>query len=193
MCTRTLIDSGCGVCFTRLADVYGRKIMVLSAFFFFACFSLGCGLAQSVEQLIIFRTFQGIGGAGLYSLTMVICPEISPSRFLHIVVGSLGATVAIAGVCGPVLGGVITGNTTWRWIFWLKYAAASPSNVPTLTCRQCSNWCGRYDRIVYCLANKRKHHTDDGSFYYQATRLLGSSPHGCRKCMLRLYPAGSWI
>ncbi|EPE31907.1 MFS general substrate transporter [Glarea lozoyensis ATCC 20868] len=115
-----LADIGCGVCFTRLADVYGRKNMVLSAFFFFTCFSLGCGFAQSVEQLIIFRTLQGIGGAGLYSLTMVICPEISPPRLLHYVVGSLGATVAVAGVCGPVLGGVITGGTTWRWIFWLN-------------------------------------------------------------------------
>jgi MFS family permease len=136
--------------------------MVLSAFFFFTCFSLGCGFAQSVEQLIIFRTLQGIGGAGLYSLTMVICPEISPPRLLHYVVGSLGATVAVAGVCGPVLGGVITGGTTWRWIFWLKYATASLSNKLILTCEWCSNWCGHYDCFVFCLANERKHHTNNG-------------------------------
>ena len=105
-------NSGCGVCFTRLADVYGRKWMIITSFFFFTCFSLACGLAQTVEQLIIFRTFQGIGGAGLYSLTMVICPEISPPKFLPIVVGSLGASVAVAGVCGPVLGGVITGSVS---------------------------------------------------------------------------------
>ncbi|KAH6677569.1 major facilitator superfamily domain-containing protein [Halenospora varia] len=115
-----LADIGCGVCFTRLADVYGRKMMILTSFFFFTCFSLACGLAQTVEQLIIFRTLQGIGGAGLYSLTMVICPEISPPKFLPLVVGSLGAAVAVAAVCGPVLGGVITGSTTWRWIFWLN-------------------------------------------------------------------------
>ncbi|KAH8586548.1 major facilitator superfamily transporter [Bisporella sp. PMI_857] len=115
-----LADIGCGVCFTRLADVYGRKMMILTSFFFFTCFSLACGLAQTVEQLIIFRTFQGIGGAGLYSLTMVICPEISPPKYLPFVVGSLGTAVAVAGVCGPVLGGVITGSTTWRWIFWLN-------------------------------------------------------------------------
>lgn len=94
--------------------------MILAALFFFTCFSLACGLAQTVEQLIIFRAFQGIGGAGLYSLTMVICPEISPPKFLPIVVGALGTSVAVAGVCGPVLGGVITGSTTWRWIFWIK-------------------------------------------------------------------------
>jgi len=81
---------------------------------------LACGFAQTAEELIIFRILQGIGGTGLYSLTMVICPEISPPKFLPLVVGILGATVVIAGVCGPVLGGVITGTTTWRWIFWLK-------------------------------------------------------------------------
>ncbi|RDL33234.1 MFS general substrate transporter [Venustampulla echinocandica] len=115
-----LADIGCGVFFTRLADVYGRKMMIMASFFFFTCFSLACGFAQNVEQLILFRTLQGVGGTGLYSLTMVICPEISPPKYLPFVVGSLGAAVAVAGVCGPVLGGVITGTTTWRWIFWLN-------------------------------------------------------------------------
>jgi MFS family permease len=115
-----LADIGCAVFFTRLSDVFGRRQMVLASFFFFTIFSLACGLAQSVEQLIVFRALQGIGGTGLYSLCMVICPEISPPKFLPMVVTVIGATVAIAGVCGPVLGGVITGTTTWRWIFWIK-------------------------------------------------------------------------
>jgi MFS family permease len=51
---------------------------------------------------------------------MVICPEIAPPKYLNLVVGLLGFTIAVAGVMGPVLGGVITGTTTWRWIFWLK-------------------------------------------------------------------------
>jgi len=118
----TLADIGCAVFFTRLSDVFGRKTMSLASFFFFTCFSLACGFAQTVEQLIIFRTLQGIGDTGLYALTMVICPEISPPKFLPLVVGILDATVAIAGVWGPVLGGVITGTTSWRWIFWLKEA-----------------------------------------------------------------------
>jgi MFS family permease len=115
-----LADIGCAVFFTRLSDVFGRRQMVLASFFFFTCFSLGCGFARTVEQLILFRALQGVGGTGLYSLCMVVCPEISPPRFLPAVVSLLGFTVAVAGVCGPVLGGVITGTTTWRWIFWLK-------------------------------------------------------------------------
>ena len=124
-----LADIGCAVFFTRMSDVFGRKQMALTSFFFFTCFSLGCGFAQTVEQLILLRALQGIGGTGLYSLTMVICPEIAPPRLLPVVVSLLGCTVAVSGVCGPVLGGIITGNTTWRWIFWIKYACTSPQSL----------------------------------------------------------------
>ena len=106
--------------FHQACHVFGRRQILLTSFFFFTCFSLACGFSQTVEQLILFRTLQGIGGTGLYSLAMVICPEIAPPKYLHLVVGLLGFTIAVAGVMGPVLGGVITGTTTWRWIFWLK-------------------------------------------------------------------------
>jgi MFS family permease len=54
-----LADIGCAVFFTRLADVFGRKQILLTSFFFFTVFSLACGFSQTVEQLIIFRTLQG--------------------------------------------------------------------------------------------------------------------------------------
>jgi MFS family permease len=113
-----LADIGCTVFLTRLSDVFGRRQMVLASFFFFTCFSIGCGFAKTVEQLIVFRELQIISGAGLYPLCMVICSEISPPRFLPAVISLLGFTVAVAGVCGPVLGGVITGTTTWRRRLW---------------------------------------------------------------------------
>jgi hypothetical protein len=51
-----LADIGCAVFFTRLADVFGRRQILLTSFFFFTCFSLACGFSQTVEQLILFRT-----------------------------------------------------------------------------------------------------------------------------------------
>src|SRR5271163_2212003 len=70
-----LADIGCAVFVTRLSDVFGRKTMILTSFFIFTCFSLASGFAQTVEQLILFRALQGIGGTGLYALIMVICPQ----------------------------------------------------------------------------------------------------------------------
>lgn len=82
--------------------------------------SLGCGFSRSLETLIACRAIQGIGGAGMYSLTLVVLPEISPLKMLPFISALVGLIVAIAGVLGPVLGGVISSSTTWRWIFWLK-------------------------------------------------------------------------
>ncbi len=57
---------------TRLSDIFGRKTIEIASFVIFLGFSLGCALSQSMTQLIIFRAFQGIGGSGLFSMTIVI-------------------------------------------------------------------------------------------------------------------------
>ncbi|EKD11808.1 major facilitator superfamily transporter [Drepanopeziza brunnea f. sp. 'multigermtubi' MB_m1] len=92
----------------------------MAAFIIFFAFSIGCGFAQTLTQLIAFRVLQGIGGSGLYSLTFVIMSEISPVRMQPLTGALAGAVVAMAGVLGPVLGGLITDFTTWRWVFWIN-------------------------------------------------------------------------
>ncbi|PQE08806.1 major facilitator superfamily transporter protein [Rutstroemia sp. NJR-2017a WRK4] len=116
----TLSYLGCSVLFARIADIVGRRNAYVAAFVIFFAFSLGCGFAQSLNQLIACRALQGIGGAGLYSLTMVILPEISPPQMTKWIGGLAGAVVAMSGVLGPVLGGVITHYTSWKWIFWIN-------------------------------------------------------------------------
>jgi len=116
----TLSYLSCAVIFARIADVIGRRNAYVSAFLIFFAFSLGCGFAKTLNQLIAFRVLQGIGGSGLYSLTFVILPEISPMKMQQSTGAIAGAVVAMAGVLGPVLGGIITRYTTWRWIFWIK-------------------------------------------------------------------------
>ena len=103
-----------------MADIIGRRDAYISAFIIFFAFSLGCGFAQTLNQLIICRVFQGIGGSGLYSLTMVIIPEISNPSMRKWIGGAIGAVVAVSGILGPLLGGIITHYTTWRWVFWIK-------------------------------------------------------------------------
>ncbi|PVH79385.1 MFS general substrate transporter [Cadophora sp. DSE1049] len=119
---------GCAVVFTRTADVFGRKASVLVAFAVFTGFSLGAGWSQTLGQMILFRCLQGAGGSGLYTLCMVILPEISPMHLVPFVSGLIGIVVAVAGISGPVLGGLFSTYTTWRWSFWLN----APIGIPAM-------------------------------------------------------------
>jgi MFS family permease len=116
----TLSYLGCAVTFARVGDIIGRRNAFAAAFVIFLTFSIGCGFSQSLNQLIACRALQGVGGSGLYSLTMVIFPEISPPKMAKWIASLAGAVIAISGVLGPVLGGIITHYTTWRWVFWIK-------------------------------------------------------------------------
>lgn len=116
----TLSDVGCAVLWTSLGDVVGRQYAYLAAYVMFLAFSIGCGFAHSINQLIALRALQGIGGSGLYSLAMVIIPEVSPQKMKKWIGAGVGMVVGMSGVLGPILGGIITNYTSWRWIFWIK-------------------------------------------------------------------------
>jgi len=106
--------------FSRASDIIGRRNAFVAAFVIFFGFSLGCGFARSLSQLIAFRALQGVGGSGLYSLTMVMWPELAPQDMKQYIAGLAGAVIAVAGVLGPVLGGVLTHYASWRWVFWIN-------------------------------------------------------------------------
>ena len=97
--TENLIQ-GFAIIFTRLSDGVGREAAVITAYLLFAGFSLGGGLAQSLDQLIVLRVFQGIGGSGLYSMLMVIGPEITPVQYRGALSGMIGMVLAIGSVLG---------------------------------------------------------------------------------------------
>lgn len=116
----TLTFLGSAVFFSRMADVVGRRNAFVAAFAIFFSFSLGCGFSQNMNSLIACRAFQGIGGSGLFSVTMIIFPEMSPPKARNFIAPLIGAVVSTSGVLGPVLGGLFTAYTTWRWVFWIK-------------------------------------------------------------------------
>ena len=111
---------GFSVIFPRLSDFIGRREAVLLACALFVAFSLGAGWAQTIDQLIVFRALQGIGGAGLYSLALVLLIELSTQRLVVLTSAIMGAIVAISGILGPIVGGLLAEYVSWRWIFWLK-------------------------------------------------------------------------
>ncbi|RGP78930.1 major facilitator superfamily general substrate transporter [Fusarium longipes] len=109
----------------RLSDVFGRFIVFYACLSIFTLFSGVCGAAQSMQQLIIFRAFQGIGASGLFSLTMVIVPDITPDKWLGLYSGVVSSVFAFSSVLGPVLGGVLAQHSTWRWVFLLNLPGAA--------------------------------------------------------------------
>lgn len=121
---------GFAVVFARLSDFIGRQFAVILAFVMFVGFSLGGGWSQNINQLILFRTLQGIGGAGLYALALIVLIEVSTVKLFAFATAFTGAVVAIAGVLGPIIGGLFTEYASWRWIFWLN----GPCGAVALLC-----------------------------------------------------------
>ena len=76
-----------------------------------------CRLTQS---RIIFCAFQGIGGAGIYSMVMAVMAEVTPVESIGPVTGLMSTIFALSSILGPVLGSAITTNASWRWVFYLK-------------------------------------------------------------------------
>lgn len=69
---------------------------------------------------IIARAFQGMGGSGIYSLVMVIAPDLVPFDKIGKYMAIISSVFALASVLGPVFGGLISEQSSWRWVFLLK-------------------------------------------------------------------------
>jgi EmrB/QacA subfamily drug resistance transporter len=104
----------------KLSDLYGRRRVFLATIVFFILASMLCGLAQSMNQLIGYRALQGIGGGGIWSLTFAIIGDVVPPRERGRYFGLFTGVFAFASLAGPLLGGVIVGNFSWRWIFYVN-------------------------------------------------------------------------
>ncbi|KAF1997983.1 MFS general substrate transporter [Amniculicola lignicola CBS 123094] len=112
----------------RLSDIWGLKAALLASNIIFLIFSMACGGAQSMNQLIVFRALQGIGGSGQYSLVFVAIMKLITPEKMGFYSGIISSVFALANLLGPILGGVIVDHTTWRWIFFINgpiVAAAS--------------------------------------------------------------------
>ncbi|CAF9924350.1 MAG: hypothetical protein GOMPHAMPRED_003601 [Gomphillus americanus] len=105
---------------SKMSDIFGRKSLKAISFGLFVLFSLGCGLAQTMNQLIILRAFQGIGGGGIYAMAYVIFPDISTPEMYGGYAAYLSLMATPACLLGPLFGGAINDNTTWRWVFWIN-------------------------------------------------------------------------
>jgi EmrB/QacA subfamily drug resistance transporter len=104
----------------KLGDVHGRKPLFIVAIVIFLVGSALCGAAQNMWQLVIFRAVQGIGAGGLFPLTLAMVAMIVPPRDRGRYQGLIGSVFAGASIVGPLVGGFIVDNASWRWIFYVN-------------------------------------------------------------------------
>lgn len=104
----------------KLADLYGRKPVMLAAIALFLLGSMASGQARTMTQLIGFRAVQGVGAGGMQPIALTIVGDIFTLEERAKMQGVFGAVWAIAGLVGPLLGGLIVGALSWRWVFYVN-------------------------------------------------------------------------
>ena len=103
-----------------LATLFGRKRFFLACVVLFALSSLLCGMAPSLSALVFFRVIQGAGGGGMQPMSQAILVDSFPREKQGMAMAIYGMGVVVAPTLGPTLGGWITDNYSWRWIFLLN-------------------------------------------------------------------------
>jgi EmrB/QacA subfamily drug resistance transporter len=111
--------------YSKLADQYGRKPMMLTGVGVFLVGSLLCGLAWSMSSLIAFRAVQGIGAGAVLPIGMTIVGDIYSIQERAKVQGYLASVWALSAVVGPTLGGLFSDYLSWRWIFFVNLPIAA--------------------------------------------------------------------
>jgi EmrB/QacA subfamily drug resistance transporter len=101
----------------RLADIYGRKTLLLVSTAIFLTGSALCASAQSMEQLIAFRVLQGVGGGGLWPLIQTLIGDLFTLRERPKVMSTFSTSWTMGALLGPAIGGILAEQLTWRAVF----------------------------------------------------------------------------
>jgi DHA2 family multidrug resistance protein len=103
-----------------LVSLFGRKRFFMACMGIFTVSSLFCGIAPSLGFLLLFRVLQGAGGGGLQPMAQAILADTFPPEKRGLAFSIYGITAVCAPAIGPTLGGWITDNASWRWIFLIN-------------------------------------------------------------------------
>lgn len=115
--------------FGKLVDLVGRgKVYYFSATTFLLGSAL-CGVAQTLDQLILFRAIQGLGAGGMFPASITLIGDIYKLEERGKVQGLFAANWAISSLLGPAIGGIVTDVLSWRWVFYLNLPAGLASLV----------------------------------------------------------------
>ena len=114
-----------------LSNYFGRKRLLMSAVVGFTTASFLCGFAPSLAWLVVFRIVQGLTGGVLQPVSQAVMLEAFPSAQQGKAMGVWGLGIVVAPMLGPVLGGWLTDNYSWRWIFYINIPVGIVSIIMT--------------------------------------------------------------
>ena len=109
---------------SRLSDIWGRKVILLTAVALYFVFSTICAVSKSMKMLIVGRSFQGAAGGGLIQIVYAIISDMFSMRTRTFYLGLLQMMWATAGGLGPLIGGIFAEYASWRWVFWMNLPIA---------------------------------------------------------------------
>ena len=114
-----------------LMGLFGRKRFYMTCVFLFIVSSALCGASPNIGFLIFFRVLQGLGGGGLQPSEQGILVDTFPRQQLGMAMAIYGVAVVVAPILGPVVGGYLSDNYSWRWIFYINVPVGIVSLVLT--------------------------------------------------------------
>jgi len=117
--------------FGKLADIHGRRIVLLAAVAIFILGSVACALAPTMGTLILARALQGIGGGGILPIAQTIIADLLAPRERPLYQSYSSVMFMVASVLGPVLGGLLTDYLHWSLIFWVNVPMGAVALVMT--------------------------------------------------------------
>lgn len=115
-----LANAATGLLWAKGSDIWGRKLVFLTAVTLFTGASILAALSSTMPMLIAGRALQGVAGGGLVQLSTIIISDLFSVRERSLYMGFTGLVWAVAGSAGPLIGGAFTEYVTWRWCFWIN-------------------------------------------------------------------------
>jgi EmrB/QacA subfamily drug resistance transporter len=115
-----LAQTATTIIFGRLADIYGRKPVMLVGIGIFLVGTIFAGFAQSMTALIAFRLLQGLGAGAIQPTAMTVVADLYPLHERGKIQGYLASVWAVSAVIGPLAGSIIVNSLSWSWVFWVN-------------------------------------------------------------------------
>ena len=119
-----LTQTATTVIFGKLADLYGRKPVLLGGVAVFLVGSVLCGLAWSIPSMIAFRLLQGVGAGAIQPICLTLVGDLYSVQERGKIQGYLASVWGVSSVLGPLAGGLIIQHLSWAWIFWINVPIA---------------------------------------------------------------------